>query len=767
MRNIDEMTEYLSLHDSETSSFRSLDRLPICAPNNEIAVEVALQLLDRFQIDMTLEEYNTQIETVWRSARGPSRWILSAHNPTEMRQSLEDFIYENRASATDNRHSESRKVVFVFSGMGPQWSGMGRELATNLPRFTQYIKYIDHELAKFYGWSVWNELNQRSDVIQLPTALAQASNFLIQAALYHLLSDENIKPEAIVGHSTGEIAAAYAAGIYTLEEAAQIVVTLGRLQASLSNRGSMLAVGLSHEDTIEAIKPYSDISIAAVNDGNTCTVSGDSKQIDHLEKHLKEDEVFSKKLCVEVPFHSPVMDEITDAITSELAFLEPKPAKTTLYSTVSGKESDFYQWTSEYWAKNIRQPVLFADAINCVLESNKNCFIEISPHPVLSQSLLSLTENLTDISIHHLLSRHNSEYDTFSNTLCDLAKNSVGRPKQISSAPLAKPVRTVQPLQDDDQGATSTRQGKLAFDEIPILCQPVPDTADHYVVELSLEEHPWIEGNTVQGLGPIVPATMWAELFSLALARDGIPKACLHNLNIVQALPVSSNPNIVSIEINGTTAMCYSRPSGETENRTLHATTSIAPPPVPFDYSSEKVSYNPDTKGIKLNPNTVYNAFRLKGLNYSGHFKNLTEITVGRDQEAWATISGKEKFESGLHSPWVLDAGLQLLIVAAKDWGEVMYLPFRIGKVSLYHAITDNTDYLAHAEVDVVTEAELKGNVKFFDQHGKLLAELKGITCIHNLSDDIESNNYFDKFTYALSNFTPKEITEHNTVADD
>lgn len=767
MRNIDEMKQHLSQTDSNTQSFRSIDRLPISAPTQERAVEIARKLLEIFHDDLSEEAYHAQIEAAWRAARGPSRWVLSARDSKGMRQAIEEYIFENIATASGHRQSAARKVVFVFSGMGPQWGGMGRDLASNLPRFAEHIDYIDTILEKYYGASVWDELNENKDAEQLPTALAQTGNFLIQAAMFHLLTDENVVPEAIVGHSAGEVAAAYAAGVYTLEEAAQVAVARGRLQATLAGRGSMLAVGLSHEEALKQIEEMPQISIAAVNDDQAVTVAGDTDQIEILEQRLKAQSVFAKRLRVEVPYHSPVMDEITGAIISELSFLKPSPATTRLYSTVSGSLSDGSEWGAEYWAKNIRQPVLFAEALKCALADNKNCFIEVAPHPVLAQSIDKLAVESTGISIHHLLSRRKSEYEVFHTTLCELAISSVGRPKRVASAPLIKPSLAPQTLWEEDPEAATVRQGKLVVPELPLLGRRIAGLSTSYEVELSTGDQPWIEGHAVQGLGAIVPATMWAELFALAAAEGQTANLSLLNLTIVQALPVIPSPTVVKTTVEGVTAKCYSRLVGEPHAWTLHAVTSIAP----ISESETKLAttaavYEPDAQGQSLTPDAVYNAFRIKGLNYTNHFRNLTEITVGTGYEAWATISGIEPFKIGQHSPWVLDAGLQLLIVAAKNWSELMYLPFRIGRVSLYRRMTEESDFQAHAEIKVLTPAELIGTVRYFDGDGQLLAELEDITCLRNFSDDGERINYLDRNTYAMRMLTLEEIAERDALAE-
>jgi NADPH:quinone reductase-like Zn-dependent oxidoreductase/malonyl CoA-acyl carrier protein transacylase len=748
-------------------SYSRIDRLPIAAPSLERAVVTARKLLLAFQNGLTDDEYTALIESAWRAARGPSRWVLAAPGKIAMSRAIEDFILEGRCAAAGNRRVTPRRTVFVFSGMGPQWSGMGRELARKLPRFSEYVDEIDLLFVKYVGFSVWEELSRHKDAEELPAALAQTGNFLIQAALYKLLVDENIVPDAILGHSAGEVAAAYAAGVYSLEEAVRVAGTRGKLQAILQGRGSMLAVGMGRKEVIKYIARVPGISIAAINDDSSVTISGGSLAIKKCEKLLQEQQVFTKRLRVDVPYHSPVMDEITKSITSKLNFLKPSEANVALYSTVSGERSSGREWDAGYWACNIRQPVLFADAIKSVLGEGGNCLIEIAPHPVLSQSIKTIIDESSDVTVHHIMSRKDDEYELFVSRLSELAIDSVGRPPRRRSAPLIGPEYEPQQLWDEDSEAKSQRRGDWVSEELRLLGRRVSSIVPNFEMELSITDFPWMKGHAVQGLGTIIPATLWAELITLAVSEGEQKQVQLANLTIIQSLPVTESQTIISTKIEGGIVKCLSRAAGKTPSWTLHAQASITSMTnlVAKESNATAVKTLPPVKGTKVDIDSLYQLFQTKGLYYTRHFQNLTEVTIGEGNEAWAVIDGKEYFSAGYHSPWVLDAGLQLLIAAAKDWGEVMYLPFRIGHVNLQHPMIDSGDYQAHAEVTVRNGSELIGTVRFFDNDGLLLAELNEITCIRNLSDDIERNNYIDRNIYTLRNLTYDEMEETYYIA--
>jgi NADPH:quinone reductase-like Zn-dependent oxidoreductase/malonyl CoA-acyl carrier protein transacylase/acyl carrier protein len=758
MRNIENVKQDLTDQAVQRTCVRSFQQFPIGAPSLDRAIELVRNIDDIFFDGISSDDYHALIEAAWRSARGPSRWIITARNPKEMQHSLGDFILKGQCSASGTRHNNTRQITFVFSGMGPQWGGMGRELAAEIPRFLYHIHNIDALFVKYAGSSVWDQLNQYKDAKQLPTVLAQTGNFLLQAAIYNLLLDENILPQAILGHSAGEIAAAYAAGVYTLDEAVKIAITRGELQASLAGRGSMLAAGLSRSEAVKMLADIQGVSIAAINDDNGVTLSGDTDEINKINAILQKMQIFSKLLRVDVPYHSPVMDEITHEITTELSFLKPREAQVKLYSTVTGEQIDGPELNAGYWACNIRQPVLFADAINLALTEGNNCFIEIAPHPVLSQSINTLSTDYSSISIHHLISRREHEFNTFVTSISELAIDSIGRPYKRTSAPLLKPVKEPQHLWDEDPEVESTRRGEMAVADLLLLGRRISDTMPRFDVEISLSDFPWLAGHTVQDLGAIVPAALWVELIAMAVSEGEQNQILLTDLKIVQSLPVSDQPTIVSTKIDEGVAKCYSRPVGKSNSWILHAVASASSLPRDSIKASKSISLHPT--GTCVDSETLYKSFRLKGLNYEFQFKNLIDVTIGKENEAWATIDGKEAFTVGLHSPWVLDAGLQLLIAAVKDWGEMMYLPYRIGKVTFHHSIVHASVYKAYAKISVQNQYEVIGDVYYYNDNGQILAELQDITCLRNYSDDAERSNYLDRNTYVIRDLTPEDIAE-------
>ncbi|CAF3504412.1 unnamed protein product [Adineta steineri] len=305
------------------------------------------------------------------------------------------------------------KICFVFSGQGPQWWAMGRQLYESEPVFTQWIQLIDAEMTKINNgeWRLLEELiNKKSENESRinDTNIAQPALFAIQVGLAALLVSWNIYPSTIVSHSAGDQAAAFVAGRLTLQEAVCIVYHRSRLQNRNTRQGGrMLAVSMSEEEVQNKLLKGIEylVCIAVVNSPRSVTLSGDEKIIDELQQTLSTfyPNVFKARLRIENAFHSYQMDrfDIEKEMLSSLKYIQglplkdsqqmfnPKCAKANLYSSVTGsKLSDQVPVNAHYWWSNVRQCVRFHDAMVSIQQHDApTVFLELSPHPVLATSI--------------------------------------------------------------------------------------------------------------------------------------------------------------------------------------------------------------------------------------------------------------------------------------------------------------------------------------------------------------------------------------------
>ncbi|HJW12209.1 MAG TPA: type I polyketide synthase, partial [Albitalea sp.] len=281
-------------------------------------------------------------------------------------------------------------LAFVYSGMGPQWWGMGQGLYPAEPVFRDAVDRCCAIFEAMAGWSLRDAMFADEATSRMgETEVAQPANFVLQVALTELLRAWGIVPQAIVGHSAGEPAAAYAAGVLSLDDAVKVIYHRSRLQQTTTGQGRLLAVGLSAEAALARIDDVSEpsLSLAAVNSPSAVTVVGDGAAIDRLQAHLEAKGEFARALRVNVPYHSVFMEPLREPILQVLADIVPGEATLPLYSTVSGQRIRGPEMDADYWYRNVRQSVEFLAAMQAMADDGHASFLEIGPHPVLSGSI--------------------------------------------------------------------------------------------------------------------------------------------------------------------------------------------------------------------------------------------------------------------------------------------------------------------------------------------------------------------------------------------
>jgi len=305
----------------------------------------------------------------------------------EMSSALEAFVRgEAPASVAHGKGlSSPTKAVFVFSGQGSQWLGMGRELMEEHEIFRSTIETCDALLSSRVGWSLLDELTSPEPTSRLAeTEVAQPAIFAIQVALAELLKSWGITPDAVIGHSVGEIAAAHVAGILSLEEAIRIVAHRGRIMQRATGLGKMVSVALTEEEARKAIEGReARLSIAAINDPGSVVLSGEESALDAVVAALSARGVPCRPLKVNYAFHSPQMERLRHELVETLGSVGARRASLAMYSTVTAECVEGEELRIDYWGKNVRQPVRLAGAVEAALRDGYRFFLEIGPHPVL------------------------------------------------------------------------------------------------------------------------------------------------------------------------------------------------------------------------------------------------------------------------------------------------------------------------------------------------------------------------------------------------
>jgi acyl transferase domain-containing protein/NADPH:quinone reductase-like Zn-dependent oxidoreductase/acyl carrier protein len=320
------------------------------------------------------------------------RLALIGNTPEQFIEKLND-IQQSRtlpsAVSSNPRPGNRQKLAFVFSGQGQQRWNMGRELLESEPVFRKVIEQSSTLFEKYASWSLLAELTAPEEKSRLnQTEIAQPAIFAIQVALAALWHSWGIIPNAVVGHSVGEIAAAHIAHAISLEDAVRIVFHRGRLMQKATGLGKMVAVEIPFNEVERLIADFhKSLSIAAINSPTSTVLSGEAETLETVIQSLQQKGIRTQMLPVNYAFHSPQMDPYQKALMDELQGFVPSRSTIPICSTVFGKTVKGTEFDAAYWARNIREPVNFTAAIESLIAEDYGVFVEVGAHPVLSGNI--------------------------------------------------------------------------------------------------------------------------------------------------------------------------------------------------------------------------------------------------------------------------------------------------------------------------------------------------------------------------------------------
>ncbi|MFI1039095.1 type I polyketide synthase [Streptomyces hygroscopicus] len=325
------------------------------------------------------------------------RGVVTGADRAELLARLGALAGDEIASGVTRGVADVRgRSVFVFPGQGAQWVGMAVGLLESSPVFAEAIAECESALSAYVDWSLTDVLRgvegapgfDRVDVVQ-PVL------FAVMVSLAKLWRSVGVEPDAVMGHSQGEIAAACVAGALSLADAAKVVTLRSQaIAAGLAGRGGMVSVGLSAEAAKERIAAWDGaISVAAVNGPGSVVVSGDPGALDEMVARLEGEEVRVRRVPVDYASHSAHVEAIHEELLKVLADLEPRSSEVPFYSTVTGELVDTAGLDAEYWYRNLRQTVELEATTRALLGKGHATFIEVSPHPVLTLPVQQTVES--------------------------------------------------------------------------------------------------------------------------------------------------------------------------------------------------------------------------------------------------------------------------------------------------------------------------------------------------------------------------------------
>ncbi|HET6890349.1 MAG TPA: type I polyketide synthase [Pyrinomonadaceae bacterium] len=690
------------------------------------------------------------------------RLALVAGSIDEACEQLSLFSREKLATTERVYADRCPKLVFVLSGHGTQWWGAGQELLQREPVFLETLKRCDEALRRYIGWSVLDRLASNES----PSSIAEIEVeepvfFALQVALAALWESWGVKPDVVVGHSLGEVAAAHIAGVLDLDTAARVIFHRGLFIQRTTGSGLMVAVQLPSVELLPMLEEYQhQLSIAAVNSPVSTVVSGTAEAFDELIHRLRERGVLCRLLPVTHAFHNQRSESPNGELSRALGEFKPKAAAIPIFSTVSGKSEAGESFDAHYWERNITAPVRFADAMSELVTTGHRIFLEISPHPNLRLPMSQCLEHYGQQgTVLATLRRGQGEQLAMLRSLGTLYK--LGYPVKweglyrgderhinLPTYPWERQRYWIETDKVQLGNANTAEYKSQTRTSRPLLGQRLLSPVfDGIVFESKLREDSlaFLKDHRIYET-PLLPATGFIEIAQSAASEAfGFDACVVEDLVIHEPLILPTDEfKTVQTVLKQTSAHEASfqsfsyraaEPNGEPSWQ-LHASARLNLREAQFEKAPVDQSTLPQLQTQAQSQEQVsveefYAEMRRRGLQFGPTFQGIERLWR-RNGKAFGSIQLPKSLDPadghGVH-PALLDACFHLFAAtlsereAKNDEG---YLPISLKRYSLYRR--PGRHVWAEAVRNPNTNQDtLSGNICLFDESGEVLAEVEGL----------------------------------------
>ena len=636
------------------------------------------------------------------------------------------------------------RVVFVFPGQGAQWDGMAVGLLDGSRVFAEWVGLCGDALGSFVDWRLEDVLRgvpgapglDRVDVLQ-PVL------FAVMVALAELWRECGVRPDAVVGHSQGEIAAAYIAGALSLEDAARVVSVRSRALARLSGLGGMVSVALGLEELEGLLGSLDGVSVAAVNGPGATVVSGELGGLDELLVVCEKRGVRARRISVDYAAHSSQVQEVREELIAGCGSLSPRSGSVPFYSTTLGVVVEGGTLDAGYWYRNLRETVQFEGVTRMLVREGCRAFVEVSPHPVLTIGVQETIDSVlaevevddageaaggSAVAVLGSLRRQEGGPDRFARSLAEawVGGVDVDWGKVLGGVDVGLPDLPTYSFQRrrywlDSRGGTDVVSVGQAPAAHPLLGAEVALAGDAgwlFTGRLSLQSHPWLAEHAVMG-SVLLPGTAFLELALHAGRRAGC--GCVHELTLESPLLLDEQAAVQlqvsvgapdgnglrSLRVSARVERSAAVEDGYPDAWVCHASGLVGPERVGTrsalgERAGEDLSCLagawPPAGAVPVGVDDLYESLADRGLEYGPVFQGLGGVwRRGDDVFAEVSLPDEQRAQAGLFGchPALLDAALHSAIAGplaelAAGVDEGPLLPFCWRDVSL-HATGANT----------------------------------------------------------------------------
>lgn len=741
--------------------------LSLSAQNSQALKDLAQRYIDHIECNLYATQSLQDISYTagLRRIHHEERLALISNSREDAYQKLKAFINaENGLEQLRGRKIESkrRKIAWIFPGQGSQWPGMGRSLLNSEPVFRSAIEECDRIMSRYVKWSLLAELQAEPEHSHLHEIdVIQPVLFAIEVSLAALWRSWGIIPDAVVGHSMGETAAAYVAGILSLEDAAWIICSRSKLLLRTSGKGAMAVVELSLNEARTFVSKYKTlVSVAVSNSHNSTVLSGNPQALHEILATLERNGVFGRLIKVDVASHSPHMDPLREDLLKQLEHLQPRRGKIPMLSTVRGSFVDGPEMQGSYWVDNLREPVLFLNATQMLLDDGFDTFMEMSPHPILVGAIRQTVEQYEKPALALAsMRREEDERTVMLTTLgtlythgCEpdwsqLFQSNKGAAISLPTYPWQRQRYWNDKIDRRHAQTSSLRRsdGTLAH---PILGIGIPlaiqEKSHCWTTTIDTERFPYLNEHCIHEMS-VLPGAAYIELFLAAATETfGAQHFYLENLalkkvlffpkGVTLTLQVMLTPDPQGKQ---TLLQLYSRQASQHNQDlpwTLHATALVQQTET---IKAQKRSHPLPTQNQKqwtfaMEAATFYEQVQARGVQYGPLFQGITHIWrksnaamsyLAIPQEIIDDLSGYQ-----MH-PVLMDIFLQGFIpFLPKEQAEDTYVPIAAKQVNFFRKPDSSGRLWSHAILKSTSKAEaIEGDVFLLDEDGQVLLEVLGL----------------------------------------
>jgi acyl transferase domain-containing protein/acyl carrier protein len=710
--------------------------LPVSARSEEALRAVAQryhEFLTRPERHLTLEDLAYTLSL--RRSHHDRRAAIMANE-------IEDFVAGLRAlakgepspfvSKTDAVLREGGPCVFVYTGMGPQWWGMGRELLESEPVFRAALKRCDGIFSQFAPWRLMDVFTCPAEHSRIgSTEVAQPANLALQVALTALWESWGVRPAAVVGHSIGEVAAAYVSGALTLEDALTVSYHRSRLQQTRAGMGGMLAVGLSESEAMDVIAAFrNEVSVAAVNSASSVTLAGDEKTLRAVACVMEDREVFHRFLKVEVAYHSYQMDPLECELRRALATVRPSATLIPFYSSVTGKQMNGCELDANYWWRNIRETVRFREAMESLSADDHRLFVEVGPHPVLAQAIKESLEAAgvkgeTVASLHRekperrrMLMALGTLYSAGNNVAWNAVSAAYGEFVKLPAYPWQRSAHWFESLR--------SKQDRLGSGSHVFLNEDLQAPSPTWEVEANDAFFPYLKDHVIDHT-VVFPGAAYVES-GLAVHRQMLQQTSyrLEEITLHKLLALDAKDcRVLRLQYDASAKRfaVYSRSKSEGAVWELHASGRLMPGHLG---NERQVSLNKLFASCpeEIPATAFYKELQRSGFFYGPTCQTLTHIRIGLKQ-ALGRIQMhpsllKELPETILH-PTILDGAFQLGTLLVEVESARPWVPVSVERIHVHHSPGDSC--WAHSRVIEQSSEVVRTELTLMDADGRVLVE--------------------------------------------